>query len=113
MTIFFQLITRGSSPYVTSSLMRGWVCHLQLLLVLASAIILSPSPAGLITYFIVSNSTLPQPGGRGTRIYIPQEQGGPVIPPGIGFLFRHLLRLAGLQKTMSSIVKEHVYSSIA
>jgi hypothetical protein len=28
---------------------------------------------------------LPQPGGPGSRIYIPQEQGGPVIPPGTGF----------------------------
>jgi hypothetical protein len=36
----FQLNTCGYSPYVTSSLMRGWVCHLQLLLVHASAVIL-------------------------------------------------------------------------
>jgi hypothetical protein len=28
---------------------------------------------------------LPQPGGPGTCIYFPQEQGSPVIPPGIGF----------------------------
>jgi hypothetical protein len=38
---------------------------------------------------------LPQPGGPGSRIYIPQEQGGPVIPPGTGFPFCRLLRLAG------------------
>jgi hypothetical protein len=36
----FQPNTCGYSPYVTSSLTRGWVCHLQLLLVLASVIIL-------------------------------------------------------------------------
>jgi hypothetical protein len=47
-------------------------------------------------YFTVSNSRLPQPGGPGPRIYIPQEQGGPVIPPGTWFPFRRLLRLAGL-----------------
>jgi hypothetical protein len=47
-------------------------------------------------YFIVSDSRLPQPEGTGPRIYIPQEQGGPVLPPGIGFPFRRLLRLAGL-----------------
>jgi hypothetical protein len=36
--IFFsQLDTCGHSSYITSSLMRGWLCHLQLLLVLASA----------------------------------------------------------------------------
>jgi hypothetical protein len=36
----FQLNACGYSPYVTSSLMRGRVCPLQLLLVLASAVIL-------------------------------------------------------------------------
>jgi hypothetical protein len=36
----FHLNTCGYSPYVTSSLTRGWVCSLQLLLVLASAVIL-------------------------------------------------------------------------
>jgi hypothetical protein len=48
-------------------------------------------------YFTLSDSRLPQPGGPGPRIYIPQEEGGPVIPPGIGFPFRRLLRLAGLR----------------
>jgi hypothetical protein len=37
---FFQLNICCSSPYVTSSLMRGWVCRLQLLLAVASAVIL-------------------------------------------------------------------------
>jgi hypothetical protein len=36
----FQLNTCGHSPFVTSSLTTGWVCRLQLLLVLASAVIL-------------------------------------------------------------------------
>jgi hypothetical protein len=35
-------------------------------------------------YFTVSDSRLPQPGGPGPRIYIPQEQGGPVLPPDTG-----------------------------
>jgi hypothetical protein len=48
-------------------------------------------------YFTVSDSRLPQPGRTGPRIYIPQEQGGPVIAPGTGFPFRLLLRLAGLR----------------
>jgi hypothetical protein len=34
-------------------------------------------------YFTVSNSRLLQPGGPGPRIYIPQEQVGPAIPPGM------------------------------
>jgi hypothetical protein len=39
-------------------------------------------------YFTVSNSRLLQPGGPGLRIY---------IPPGTGFPFRRLIRLAGLR----------------
>jgi hypothetical protein len=49
------------------------------------------------SHFTVSDSRLPQPGGPGPRNYIPQEQGGPVIPPGTGFPFLRLLRLAELQ----------------
>jgi hypothetical protein len=45
-------------------------------------------------YFTVSDSRFTQPGGMGPCIYIPQEQGGPVIPPGNGLPFRHLVRLA-------------------
>jgi hypothetical protein len=48
-------------------------------------------------HFTVSDSRLPQPGGPGPHIYVPQEQGGPVIPLGSGFPFRLLLRLAGLR----------------
>jgi hypothetical protein len=48
---FSQLNTCGHSPYITSSLTRGWVCHLQLPLALASAFILGPSPVGLETVF--------------------------------------------------------------
>jgi hypothetical protein len=48
------------------------------------------------SYFTVSISRLPQPGGPGPRIYTPQEQGGPVITPGTGFHFRRLQQLSGL-----------------
>jgi hypothetical protein len=48
---FSQLNTCGHSPYITSSLTRGWVCHLQLLLVLASAFILGSESVGLVTIF--------------------------------------------------------------
>jgi hypothetical protein len=37
---FFPTEHSGHSPYVTFSLMRGWVCRLELLLALASAVIL-------------------------------------------------------------------------
>jgi hypothetical protein len=88
----FQLNTCGYSPYVTSSLPRGRVC----LLVLASAVILRFQFRGTQDQILFSDSRLPQPGGPGLRIYIPQEQGGPIIPPGTGFPFRRL-RLAGLR----------------
>jgi hypothetical protein len=38
--LFFQVNPWHHSPYVTSSLTRRWVCRLQLLLVLASTVIL-------------------------------------------------------------------------
>jgi hypothetical protein len=44
-----------------------------------------------------SHLRLPQPGGSDFRIYIPQEQDGPVIPPGTEFPFRRLLRLTALR----------------
>jgi hypothetical protein len=50
-----------------------------------------------MTIFYCLRFENPQPGGVGPRICIPQEQGGPIIPPVTGFPFRHLLRLAGLR----------------
>jgi hypothetical protein len=46
-------------------------------------------------HILQSHLRLPQPGGPGPHIYIAQEDGGPVIPPGTGFPLRRLLRLAG------------------
>jgi hypothetical protein len=67
----FQLNTCGYSPYVTSSLRRGWVYRLQLLLALASAVILTSEARGTHDQ-VVSDSRLPQPGKPGSRIYVPQ-----------------------------------------
>jgi hypothetical protein len=50
----------------------------------------------MTTFYCLTFET-PQPGGPAPRIYIPQEQHGRVIPPGTGFPFRRLLRLAGLR----------------
>jgi hypothetical protein len=84
--------------FVAPSLTRGWVCNLLLLLVLASAVPLGSEPRGTQTHILLSQFLrLPQPRGPGPRNYIPQEQGGPDIPPGIWFPFRRLLRLAGLR----------------
>jgi hypothetical protein len=57
-----------------------------------------PESRGTHDHILLSHeSRLPQPGGPGPRIYIPRAQGGPVMHPGTGFPFRHLLRLSGLR----------------
>jgi hypothetical protein len=53
-------------------------------------------------YFTVSDSRLPQLGMPGPRIYIPQEQGVPVISLGVCFPSNRLLRLARIQWKYSS-----------
>jgi hypothetical protein len=53
-------------------------------------------------YITVSDSRLHHPGGSRPRIYIPLEEGGPVISPGTGFHFRRLLRKAGLRWKFST-----------
>jgi hypothetical protein len=47
-------------------------------------------------FYCLTFETLPTWRARLPYLY-PQEQGGPVIPPGTGFPFRRLLRLAGLR----------------
>jgi hypothetical protein len=75
--------------FVAPSLTRGWVCNLLLLLVLASAVSLGSESRGTQNYILLSQFLrLSQPGGPGPRIYILQEQGGPVMPPGTWFPFR-------------------------
>jgi hypothetical protein len=74
--------------FVVPSLMRGWVCNLLLLLVLASAVPLRSESCGIQDHILLSQFLrLPQPEGPGPHIYIPQEQGGLDIPPGTGFPF--------------------------
>jgi hypothetical protein len=82
----FQLNICGYIPYVTSSLMREWFCRLQLLLVLVSAVILRSESLGNHDHILLSQILdSPQPRMPGLPIYIPQEKGGQVIPPGTGF----------------------------
>jgi hypothetical protein len=72
--------------------MREWVCHLQFLLALAGAVILGSKSRGVHDRNLLSQiRDSPQPGGPGPRIYIPQAQGGPVIPPATEFPLRCLL----------------------
>jgi hypothetical protein len=81
--------------FVAPSLRRGRVCNLlySCFWALPEKSLLGRSPAELTTIFYCL-MRLPQPGGPGPRIHIPQEQGDPVIPPGTGFSFCRLIRLA-------------------
>jgi hypothetical protein len=57
-----------------------------------------PSSVGLMTHILLSQILEPSTlEGQVPVMFIPQKQGGPVTPPGTGFPFRHLLRLAGLR----------------
>jgi hypothetical protein len=94
---FFQLDTCCHSPYITSPLTRGWVCRLQLLLVLASVVILRSESREIHDYILVPpiRDSL-QLGGSVICIYIAWKQGDPVITPGTVFPFCRILRLARL-----------------
>jgi hypothetical protein len=56
-----------------------------------------PSRAEPVTILYCLTLRLLQPGGPDFCIYVPQEQGGPVIPLVTEFPLRRLLRLAGLR----------------
>jgi hypothetical protein len=96
----FEIFFRQLRVYyfVAPSLTRGRVCNLlyNCFWALPEQSLLGQSSAELKAIFY-SHLRLPQPGGPGPRIYIPQEQGGPVVPPDTGFPFCRLLRLSGLQ----------------
>jgi hypothetical protein len=81
------------------SLTRGLVCNLlvQLLPGLARAVTLESKSRRTQTVFCCLIWDSPSLECQVPPIYIPQEQGGPVIPPGTGFPFCRLLRLAGLR----------------
>jgi hypothetical protein len=70
--------------FVAPSLTRGRVCNLlvQLHLGLAWAVTLGSKSRRTHDHILLSHLRLPPPGAPGFRIYIPQEQGVPVIPPG-------------------------------
>jgi hypothetical protein len=85
----FQLNTWGYSPYVTYSLTKRWVCRLQLLLVLASVVILRFESCR--TRFEIP----PTWRARSPYLYPPGIQWSNYTPRN-WIPFRHLLRLAGL-----------------
>jgi hypothetical protein len=85
--IFFKLLR--VCYFVAPSLTRRRVCNLlvQLLLGLARAVSLVSKSRRTHGHILLSHLRLPQPGGPGPCVYIPQEQGGLVIPLGSGVPF--------------------------
>jgi hypothetical protein len=71
--------------------MRAWVCNLQLLLALASAVILGSESSG-IHYHILLPQIRDFP-NLDDQAPVPQEQGGPDILPGTGIPFHCLVPL--------------------
>jgi hypothetical protein len=91
----FQLNTGCYSPYVTFSLTRGWVCSVQLLLVLASPDIIRPESRET-WHFTAADFEIP-PTWRVRFPYLyPLGTGWPGYTPGTLFLFRRL-RFSGLR----------------
>jgi hypothetical protein len=73
--------------FVATSLMRGNICNLLLLLVLASAVLLGSESRGTEDHILLPQFLrLPQPGGPGPHIYIPQERVARIYPRELGSL---------------------------
>jgi hypothetical protein len=85
----FQLNAYDHGPYLTSSLTRGWVCRLQLLLGLASAFILRSESRGTHDHILLSQivdspnlesqfTVFTSPRNRVAQLY-PQALGSPFV----------------------------------
>jgi hypothetical protein len=95
--LIFQLNTCDYSRYITSSLRRRCVCRLQLLLVLASAVILgSESSGNHDQIYYLRFETPPTWRARSPYLYRPGT-GWPSYNRRHWVPFRRLLRLAGLR----------------
>jgi hypothetical protein len=84
----FQLNTCGYSPYVTSSLTRGWVCRLQLLLVLVSAVILRSESRRTHDHILQSQiGDSPKLEGQVPVLISPRNIVARLYPQALGYLF--------------------------
>jgi hypothetical protein len=84
----FQLNTCRYSPYVTSSLTRGWFYRLQLLLVLASAVILTFDSHGTHDHILLSEiRESPNLEGQVPVFISPRNRVARLYPQALGSLF--------------------------
>jgi hypothetical protein len=66
--------------------------HVFLALALVGGVTLGSKSRRTHGHILLSHLKLPQPEGPGPCIYIPQEKGGPVIPPGTGLFKPEVIR---------------------
>jgi hypothetical protein len=86
--LIFQLNTCGYSPYVTSSLTRGWVCSLQLLLGLASEVLLRCESHGTHEHILLSQiRDFPNMEGQVPVFISPRNRMVQLYPQALGSLF--------------------------
>jgi hypothetical protein len=84
----FQLNTCSYRPYVISSLKRGWVCRLQLLLVLPSAVILRPKSRGTHDHILLCQiRDSPNLEGQVPVFICPRNRVAQLYPQPLGSLF--------------------------
>jgi hypothetical protein len=85
---FFQLNLCGYSPYVTSSLTRGWDCRLQLLLTLVSTIILGSESHGIYDHILLPQIRgFPNLEGQVPVFISPRNRVAQLYPQALGSLF--------------------------
>jgi hypothetical protein len=84
----FQVSACGYSPYVTSSLTRGWVCRLQLLLDPASAVILRFESRGTDGHILLSQTRdSPNLEGQVPVFISPRNRLAQLYPQALDLLF--------------------------
>jgi hypothetical protein len=117
-----QRNTCGYSPYVTSSLTRGWLCHLQLLLALASSVILRSESRRTHNHILLSQvrdspnlegqvSVFLSPSNKVTRFY-PQALGSIFVASYDSQGYGGGIRTASTRVHTVSCVAEMLYTHI-
>jgi hypothetical protein len=103
---FFQLNTCGHSPYVTSSLTRGWVYRLQILMALAKTDILKSESR---FYSLIRDS--PNLESQVPVFISPRNRVAQLYLPGTKFPSHPLLRIPGLRWRYSNPLPRGICSS--
>jgi hypothetical protein len=112
-SIFFRLNTCGHNPYITSSLRRGWVSYLQLLLVLARALS-CPSPAEFTTtIYCLRFKTPPNLVGQVPLFISPRARVAQLHPEALSSLFVASYDLQGYDGGIRPRLHMHMSSTVS